>query len=394
MPKRIIGVAVLAICFLVLSASAVDQLTPFLRENYTPLDIDALDLSLMAEDLAESEVILSGAEFHGTKATYQLQSRLTIALHRQAGVRYLLLGIGHATGQLYNTYLQTGDPDLLDLIQSEIRFTSASCHEHRLAWEELSQYNLSLAPEDRLTVIGIDLEYQPHTAAYYLSSLSSDKDLVPAPDSYLGTPHALDQYVTALELDLARRETKYREALGENYEEYVLVVKNLRDTVTANCSDDFYAIREGMMYQNFLRALTSHPRGKYFGQFSMDHIYQRQAGPSILEGSHRLAMYLNRDDSPVQGKVLSIAAMYIDSVFRFNYGRYYTADLKQDFFIDELAFLNLTDENAYTLFRLEGEDSPFERAPFTIRKPYGGTTTDYYQYLLAIRSGPTSSNKR
>lgn len=393
MLKRIIAVTILALCLLVLSASAVDQLTPFLREHYTPLDITELDLSLIAEDLAENEIILSGAEFHGTQATYELQCHLTIALHQQAGVKYLLLGIGHATGQMYNTYLQTGDQNLLDQVHSDIGFSSRSCHEHRQAWEELCQYNQALAPEDRLTVIGIDLEYQPQTAVRYLRSLSTDKDLIPAPASSLNTPHALDQYVTTLEIDLARRETKYREALGENYEDFVLVVQNLRDTVTANLGEDFYAFREEVMYKNFLRAYASHPRGKYFGQFSMDHIYQRKVDSALLKGADSLAMQLNRDDSPVQGKVLSIAAMYLDSVFRFAFGRYYNADLEQEHFTHEFPFRRLAD-GPYTLFKLEGEDSPFQRSPFTIKKPHGGVTTDYYQYLLVLKSGPTSPNKK
>lgn len=378
---------------LILSSSTVDQLSAFLRDNRFPLDIDRLDLSVMAKDLEDCEVILSGAEFHGTIATYQLQYSLATALHQQAGVKYLLLGIGHATGKMYDAYINNGDQELLDLIQSEIKYSSASCLQHRQAWENLYQYNQDLAPEDRITVIGIDLEFQPHTAFHYLSFLTNGNNIVPAPDEYLGTPQSLDKYVTKLENDFSSRKAIYLEALGDNYEEYSLVLKNLRDTVTANIGENFYAIREGMMYENFLRTYEGYPPGKYFGQFTMDHIYQHQTNTSLLEESPSLGMYLNSDDSPVQGKVLSIAAMYFESVFRFNYGRYYTARLKQNYFSDELIFRNLAQENTYTLFPLVGEDSPFTRDPFTIKKPYGGVTTDYYQYILVIiESGSTSSN--
>lgn len=390
--RRKLCIFSIIVFILITSASVVDQLTPFVTTNHTPLDIANMDLSIMSEDLEDCAVILSGAEFHGTTATYDLQYALTTALHQQAGVRYLLLGIGHATAQIYNLYLESGNHEFLDMVMSEIRYSSSSSFEHRQSWERLLEYNQGLPAEERLTVVGIDLEYQPYTAIRYMNFLTGTQSLVPQPEAYLGTPAALDSYVQTLRQDFETRQEEYRTALGENYAEFIIVLDNLTDTVAANFDDDFYDFREQILYANFLRAYELNP-GKYFGQFTMEHVYQNQAGTSNMEGLDRLAMYLNRDDSPVEGQVISIAAMYVDSVFRFYYGRYYNSDIIQDYYTDGLIFRTVSEAD-YTLFRLTGKSSPFNRGTFTVRRPYGGVTTDYYQYLLVIKnSKPTSANK-
>lgn len=393
--KKYLTACFLLIIIFLASASTPDLITPYLPGNYSSLDIENLNLNLMAGDLDKHDVFLSGAEWHGSTAGYELQYAMTTALHQQAGIKYLLLGMGHATAQMINAYLQSGDETILDTVLEEIKFSNSSCYEHRLSWERLCQYNLTQPQEDRITVVGIDLEYQPYTAIAYLLGLpDADKLQLPLPDEYLGTPQALANYVSRLEQNVLNNTDAYRQALGEGYGELELVLNNLKDTVQANIAEDFYAVREEIMYANFLRAYSSLPPGKYFGQLTMEHIYQRQAGTPNMSGIDRLAMYLNRDDSPVQDRILSIAVLYENSRYRFFYGRYYEDEISNDYITDVLPFKLLAKTN-YTLFRLNGEDSPFASRPYTVVGSTGGATTDYYQYLLIIRnSRPGSPNKK
>jgi len=353
-------------------------LGPYLVDNNYAIDPENPNLELMAEDV-EASVFLSGAEWHGTQASYDLQYAMLIGLHQMAGVNYFLLGEGYGTGQMYNMYLETGDPDLLDLIHEEIRFTNSSNHDHRVFWEKLFEYNQALPSEDRITVVGIDLEYQPNTARYYLSLLPGAEELPLLRDVRAGRGDIRD-----LISDIAANEDDYRNILGDDFKHLEFVLHNL--TVTSGMdpsAPDFYQRREEAMYESFLRAHSHLPSGKYFGQITMEHIFQHKANTPRLGSTPTLAMLLNGEGSPVQGNVVSIAAMYVESEFRFYFGRYYTIDMEEDLLRDRGPFRDLA-HNPYTLFRLNNEDSPFARDIFTIRHPYGGRTTDYFQYLLFI----------
>lgn len=388
---------VLSICLIAIlvSSSQYDCLTPFLRENNTPLDLDQLDLSLMAQDFAANDVYLSGAEWHGTKASYSVHLALLKALHQQAGVRYMLLGTGYATGQMYNAYLQSGDEEILMLLHEAIRFSNSSNEEHRMFWKNLYQFNQTLPAEERITVIGIDLEYLPYVAIHYLLSLPGADQLSQLyPDRYLGTTENLDNYVSALQTEVAANQSMYQETLGESFAELEAVLNNLADTAAANRNPDFYTAREQVLYQNFLRTYQRFPQGKFFGQWTMEHIYQRPASTPVMARAERLGMLLNQEGSPVQDRVLSIAATYMNSKYRFYWGRFYELDIEEELLTDLNAFRELA-KTDYTLFRLTGEGSPFSEEGYVVKEPFGWVTTDYFQYLLVIKNSlPTSPNSK
>ncbi|HOC07180.1 MAG TPA: hypothetical protein PKN71_07705, partial [Bacillota bacterium] len=95
---------------------------------------------------------------------------------------------------------------------------------------------------------------------------------------------------------------------------------------------------------------------------------------------------------PLRDKVVSIAAFYHDSEFRFYYGMYENYRVFNDFIIDPLPAIK-TAPGDITMYKLEGEDSPFTWDLYTVINPTGGVTTDYYQYLLIIKnSQPTTPN--
>ncbi|WBW96494.1 hypothetical protein [Oceanirhabdus sp. W0125-5] len=39
-----------------------------------------------------------------------------------------------------------------------------------------------------------------------------------------------------------------------------------------------------------------------------------------------------------------------------------------------------------TLFKLHGKDSPFNNKHYFIKSPYGGVTTEYFQYLILVKN--------
>lgn len=378
--------------FVFISGSEPNILAPYLAENNQSLDLENMDLSFLGADL-DCQVFLSGAQWHGTTANYDLHYAMLTALHKQAGVRYMLLDSGYATARVYNDYLQTGNPQLLKMGLDGIRFSNSSSNEHRLFWEKLYQYNQGLSPDDKILVIGLDVEFQIGTAINYLYFISDNQlgNYYPVTE-YLGYTEALDRYVTGLKAKYQEEPELFENIFGDNLHDFECVLQNLTDTVAADLGPDFYADREKIMYANFLAAYNNDPQGKFFGHFTMEHIYQRQVKTGNLADADRLAMLLVQEDSPVRDGVVSIAAFYHDSDFRFYYGRY-DKYMVFNSYITDLQPIIQSASGDYTLYKLNNADSPFTWDTHTIISPTGGAATDYYQYLLLIQnSQPTSPN--
>lgn len=384
-------ISVLAAClFIFIAGSEPDIVTPYLAEHCHSLDLEHMDLSLLGSDI-DSQVFLSGAQWHGSVANYDMHYALLTALYEQAGVRYLLLDSGYATAQVYNDYLQSGKTDLLNMALSGIRFSNMSCNEHRLFWERLYQYNKALPPGEKIVVVGIDIEFQLSTAFNFLYHLSDNQlgNLYP-PTEYLGVPEALNRYLTGLQAKYLEDPQPFINAFGDNIGRFELAVQNLMDTVSVNLNDNYYAEREKLMYANFLSAYNNDPQGKYFGHFTMEHIYQRNVKIGELANADRFATLLVQEDSPVRDRVISIAAMYHDSEFRFYFGRYETYRVMNSYIVDAVPLLKNVASD-YTLYKLNGVESPFSWDTFTVNHPSGGVTTDYYQYLLLIQHSQSTS---
>ena len=199
------------------------------------------------------------------------------------------------------------------------------------------------------------------------------------------------RYVEELENHYRDNPGIFEDIFGDNLPCFDLILQNLADTVAAQFSADFYASREQVMYENFLRAHSRDPQGKFFAHLTMEHIYQRQVKIGSLADANRLGMLLCQEDSPAQG-VVSIGALYRDSEFRFYYGRYWNYDVFNSF-IDNPPLFQTAAVSDYTLFKLTGDNSPFSWGPYSIINPTGGAATDYYQYMLLIKNSlPATPN--
>lgn len=387
--KRVL-VVLLACLSVFIAGSQPNIVAPYLAKNCYSLDPSNMDLGFMGEDL-DCQLFLSGAKWHGTTYNYDLQYSMFTALNQQAGVKTMLLDSGYGTAQVYNDYLQTGNPEFLKMALDGIRFSSSSCDEHRMMWKKLYEYNQDLPPGEKLSIIGIDVEYQIDTAINYLNYISDNELGKHFPvTEYLGDPNVLAQYVSTLKTTYQEDPGLFKNIFANNLHHFEGTLVNLEDTVSANLNPDFYADREHIMYNNVLTAYYNDPQGKFFGHFSMEHIYQRHVREGNLANSDRLATLLIQEDSPFQGKVVSIAAFYHASEFRFYYGRYENYYVFNNFILDPLPMVQ-TATSDITMYMLTGENSPFTWDTHTVIKPTGGVTTDYYQYLMIIQNSQLTS---
>ncbi|MTI96789.1 MAG: erythromycin esterase family protein [Firmicutes bacterium] len=360
----------------------------YLKENKSTLDMNSPDLELLTPDLADTEIILAG-EYHAVAGNFTAKYGLMTTLHKEAGIRYLLCEMGHGIAGLLNQYMETGKAETLDFIFEELKGSGAWSIEHREFWERLREYNLQQPKDERIIVIGIDVEHQFRAALYYLTTLNGADELPLLQDIKLQDWDDFTNFVFELQKERANKPEKYSDALAEDLFYFDDVVENLVNRIAvAEADQQAMYIREQAMYENFLKFHEHLPAGKYFGQFGMAHVFQEQCA-SDMEGVERLAMYLQRDDSPVRDQVISIAYIYINSKMS-SWQNDYRELAVQDQFTDTRPVERQASAD-FTLFKLNSAESPYAEEPLLIPGPYRGVTTDYFQYVLAIKNSPATT---
>lgn len=381
--------AALIIIISIILSGCGDKLTPWLEGKGVTLEEQWL---ISLEDFEAHDLFLVG-ESHGVSENYSLMYDLTVWFHKQ-GVRYHLAEYGYSHGQLVNRYLETGDRGILDELFDDLEGTAAWSKETYQFYERIYQYNQGLPREQRIIMVAIDIEHQPQTAVNYLRRLA--REAGPAPSSLAGPellarpPQGDVRLLTkALLEDLEINERQYRLWLGREFFSFQLTVKNIQHSLASNADDrkDFDRIREEAIYSNFLAVANHLPQGKFFGQWGMEHVYQRLAD-TYMGQQPRLAMLAKDDyESPVWGRVLSMAIIYGPESRAMSWGRDYGIGAVHQQFKDIKPIIQAA-QGQITLFSLQETGSPFAQDLYIVRRPLqGGVTTDYFQYVIVIPRG-------
>jgi hypothetical protein len=248
-------------------------------------------------------------------------------------------------------------------------------------------------------VIGIDIENQMDTAYNYLRHILPDefapleiqaiiKRIKATSVADIKGENELKEILELLNKNIENNKDVYKKYLKNNFFYFDMVVNNMNNCVNAYKSD-FDVVREKSIYSNFKKAYEHYPKGKYFGQFGMEHIYQRVCY-SYLGEKDRFAMYLNKDDSPVKNKVLSIVYAYKDCYWTNPKQSY--EEMANTCDIEDISLIDKYASTEITLFKLNGKKSPFDEKIYFVKNPIAGVTTEYFQYLLLIKNsrGTTS----
>lgn len=378
--------------------TSLDKVNSYLVKNYANVDISKDNykngLSIMDSDIDKNNIILVGEE-HAVAKNYEIQLALLKNFNKTDKVRYLLAEIGYSSSCYINEYLDSGDEAKLKLIYNDLSQTPTWNKESYDFWIKLRKYNLTVPQNQRIKVIGIDIELQPKTACAYLNSIlpsnAPPKEIQLAIDRYTDSykiKNNSNNIITAIEnlqSDIKAKPSIYSGYLGNNYFDFNIVVDNIVNSINANSSNavNFDDIREPSIYSNFKRIYSHFPVGKYFGEFGMEHVYQKTCS-SYMGNATRFAMYLNNSDSPVKGKVLSIAYGYKSCKYANSTQNY--VEGKADTVISNIDILDKYSKTDITLFKLNGDNSPFNSKTYFVKGPNGGCTLDYFKYIILIKN--------
>ncbi|MFA6939828.1 MAG: hypothetical protein WCQ54_02450 [Clostridiaceae bacterium] len=386
-----------AIC-LTASCSSNDKsidMNSYLTKNHAEINIhDCSGFNLLDKDITKSDVILTG-EAHAISKNYQVKLSMIKYLNEKYKLKYLLEEIGYSQSCFINQYLKTGDESKLKLVFNNLKGTAAWSKEYYDFFIKLREYNLTLPESERIIAIGIDIEHQIGTALIYLNSILPESEPIHEIKPYITdfkdgykkkNTNAVIKAAVNLQNNIKADSRDYEKYLGDKYFDFSIVLDNIINSKNAYASNsvNFESIREPGIYSNFKRIYSNLPKGKYFGEFGMEHVYQNICN-SYMGDKSRFAMYLNSSDSPIKGKVLSIAYAY-QNCKMMTWGKTY-GEGNADSGLNDIDILNNISKSDITLFKLNGDRTPFSKKIYFVEtKKSDKTDTDYFKYIILIKN--------
>jgi hypothetical protein len=393
--KKILSLFLLT---LIISACSSVEKVKYLDQNKSELSssYNSKNYDKYLNHMKKNEIFLAG-ETHGIKENYTLRLNLLMFLNQNAGVKYYLAEMGYSSSFYLNKYLDTGDEKYLLLVENSIAGSYDYSLEDLNFWKSLYRYNRSLKKENRIKIIGLDLEHQFWISIIHLNEILNDKNLGDPMDKTLKNLNSmatnichdmkdtknilknikgikishLGKIAKEIERDLKNRENIYKKELNsdELFDLKFILYSSINTEMIyqANKGDEhFYNEREKAIYKNFLKVYGKFLNGKYFGQWGAFHILQKNS-----DGERSFASYLNEENSPVKNKVISIKFVYDNKKHKITNKKILKAF--KEYSTSKFTFYELENPNSI------GDD------PCPLNDYEASDITEYFQYGILIR---------
>lgn len=346
---------------------------------------------------ADYRVFLAG-EYHAQTKGYQSKKMLIQYLHEKQDVDYLICELGMGQGFLLDDYIQTGNEENLIFMMEELEGTLAYTQDEYQLWKWLYDYNQQQPENDKLHIIGLDVEIERYPKCTIKGlSLLLDDSVTPAEEIQpliermkQGDETVIWEFPKVLE----EYPEQMQEAFGENFPWAEQYAKNVEATkkyfeLDKSKGVNAHQIRDNAMADNLCFVLEQLPEdAKFFGQFGGAHVIQSaiDTGNGFDESYDRFAMQLQEDDSPVKGEVCSIYMVFLqkneDSRWGYSYMEYQSEMpiyLFRNYYAQD-TFIPLNEKGSP--FTRYGEEQVQDREGSDNKAAMG--LTDYFQKILLL----------
>jgi len=383
---------------------SLKQYYKYLDKNNVQIDLedneDYSSFKLLKDDLKNNELFLIG-ETHDIKDNAKVFLKFLKYLKQKTNFKYLVEEEEYLYSIYKNKYLQTGDESYLNKFINKKRRP-----EKYEMWKEIYKYNKTLKDEDKIQVVGIGID--GFGTELYLIDMLKDKKYEEVEEDLsilkeLDELMNLDENTSVEELKkqfdkyknklpvltdkIYKNKNLYEDILKEEAFDFFMLIDNLKNTIEVWEGDSFdddlaHMKREEKLYENFEKIYNHYPKGKYFGQFGLSHIYKEETTNRVW-----LAEDINEKIPELKDKILSIALFYKNS---------YSAraeDILSTYNDNEVLDKYL--KSNHTLIKLNGKSSPFSKVLYTdfiseivfAQNGYhkSGVTTDYFDYVMIIQ---------
>lgn len=373
----------------------------YLKRNHSDLNLadehDFSGLEILSKDIKDKKIILAG-ELHNLAENHIVELKLLKYLQKEIGVNYYLAEVGYADAYFLNKYLESGDETVLKNYFNIYKNQKYYTEEQYNFYTNMYKHNQTLPKEKQIKVIGVDIESK--VTYDYILDVIKDKENITNELKVLMNKlkefnyNSRESYKNILKVlnnlteDIKLNEEKYKNIFKKDFEEFKLVLKNLKDFSTACTGNIIYDnVRDKYIYENFKVIDSKLENAVYFGQWGYFHVFQDTFYSNIdMSDMNYFSSLLNKDEK-YRGKILSI-----------NYGYYFEEpQLGHGYsYIDENLFKDyLNSDSKATIFSLNNRKSPFKEKtinPFSTNAVdyKNNPTTKYFQYLILIRNSEKS----
>lgn len=367
--------------------------------------------------------IIGFGAYHGSAKTEEVELDLIQALLKSGTIKYYLPETDFSIAHYFNRFLENGDTVLLkDLVTLYgIRVPQERTIEVYEKWKQLKKINDQLKKENKLKVIGIDIQVNYKYTAKHLLELIHDPEKTLSPvedirkmvltdttDFSLGNLSYAHQLMKALINEYETHPAKYNLAIS-NKPAFQHILKNLK------IAQDFsYKKREQTIYENYvdLSSVYNFNQHPQFLRFGFSHIEKSREG---VKGYPYFFTRLIENKRYKKEEVLTVIGYLTNSKVVWdekfdeegNYSGYTTeagfgiGDYEKEYFrgIQHLKTSKISDK---TLFRLNLPSTPYSNKEpdlievvMTDEKSNGDavkgmSTTDFMDYAILISNSRAS----
>lgn len=294
----------------------------YLTINAIPLMMNDYNYSIQKIDISDFnkyKVYLIG-ENHATQKNTDVELFWIKLLNNTQKVNYIFYEFGYADAQLVNLYLKSGNEIYINKIFENLASSFADSEDVLIFFREIYKYNKTVASEQQLKFIGIDIQHQNQTALYYLNILLPDNQppeliakSIERLKRYNKTPYS-NQELKSLALSIKKHRAEYSQYLGNNMTNFELTITNILQGLTYyqlydnNNEYKSAKIREQYLINNFITLYnTLSSSYKSLGIFGSYHTFLHNGN---------MASYLNQNYQPLRGKIATFTLVYYNSYYR------------------------------------------------------------------------------
>lgn len=310
---------------------------PFHKINLQKTD-DYSGLEQLKAAVSGHRVFISGENHQHVATNGLIEIKLLQFLHDHAGVRHLILELGEARGWYANRYVNQQDT------QERYCLQATTSVEHMKILDIIREWNLTLSPEQRIQIHGVDVERFNDIALLRLSELLpksgvpnslysavqsvhqaagwlkqdglKEFDITSKNEKYRsGTPpFSIDRSIDLMVLHFDSLDAELKNWLGKTYAEVQTGINGLREYKQWNqyrSSAFYYTWREEHIYRKLTRLIESDTGARFFGQFGRCHAsYSIQNGDCGWYAYQSVVHRLNERYFRSKSQVLSVGVFY------------------------------------------------------------------------------------
>lgn len=361
---------------------------------------DFVDLSPMNEDLMDNNIFLIG-ESHGMKENYQIKKEMVKYLKEKINFKYMLTEFSSADTYLYNQYMETGDISIINRMFEQLEGAIGWTKEEYDFVKWVYSFNQTLKEVDRIIFIGSDIVHQFGTAIHVLKEIVSNHDVIKEIQeeidfikafTFISRTHEnmnqLTAHLKSILSKIEKNETLFKVSYGEDYiylhTILIGIIEGLDVAYYSDAVEYWDSMRDRAMYEIFNVFHNHLPEGKFFGQWGVNHTYQKSSALNKW-----FATYLN-EHKGFKNKVITVLLYYERSktldIYKGKYSQYSHSNFYPSIGMTKN---NYTKKN--TLYKLNEKDSLFtKKLEFPIRRYSNaletGVTTDYIQYFIKFEN--------